>query len=61
MDTATIGIACAPEDGVEPRSLIRAADERLYAGKKRGRNCVVYDERISENDNVFGELTGSKP
>jgi len=59
--TATVGIACAPEDGVEPRSLIRVADKRLYAGKKRGRNCVVYDERISENDNVFGELSGSKP
>jgi diguanylate cyclase (GGDEF)-like protein len=51
--TATVGIASAPRDGSEPRSLVRAADRRLYSGKKRGRNCIVYDERISEADNVF--------
>ena len=51
--TATVGIASAPRDGSEPRSLVRAADKRLYSGKKRGRNCIVYDERISEADNVF--------
>lgn len=41
---ATVGIACAPQDGIEPGSLIRTADRRLYAGKKRGRNCIVYDD-----------------
>ncbi len=43
--TATIGVATAPADGDEPRALIRAADQRLYAGKNRGRNCIVCDER----------------
>ena len=46
--TATVGIAAAPDDAIESRSLMRAADRRLYIGKKRGRNCVVFHERISE-------------
>jgi diguanylate cyclase (GGDEF)-like protein len=45
--TATIGISSAPIDGDEPRSLMRAADRRLYVGKSRGRNCIVYDENFS--------------
>src|SRR5262249_24377085 len=47
--TATVGIASAPADGDEPRTLIRAADKRLYAGTNRGGNCMVYDERFSGN------------
>src|SRR5262249_4128780 len=45
--TASIGVASAPGDGDEPRSLIREADKRLYAGKNRGRNCIISDERPS--------------
>jgi GGDEF domain-containing protein len=45
--TATVGIAAAPDDAIEPRTLMRAADRRLYIGKNRGRNCVVSHERIS--------------
>jgi diguanylate cyclase (GGDEF)-like protein len=46
--TATVGIATSPDDAIEPRTLMRAADRRLYIGKNRGRNCVVSHERISE-------------
>jgi diguanylate cyclase (GGDEF)-like protein len=56
--TATIGIAIAPEDGLEPRTLIRAADRRLYIGKKRGRNCIICSERISPADRVFASDSG---
>ena len=43
--SVTIGIAFAPQDGGEPGTLVRAADRRLYVGKQRGRNCIVYDDR----------------
>lgn len=39
--TVSIGVASAPEDGAEKADLLRAADERLYAAKRSGRNRVV--------------------
>jgi diguanylate cyclase (GGDEF)-like protein len=39
--TATIGVACQPEDGVGRVTLFARADRRLYAGKAAGRNRVV--------------------
>jgi diguanylate cyclase (GGDEF)-like protein len=45
--SATVGIASVPQDGQEQRTLVQAADRRLYVGKKRGGNCIVYDERVS--------------
>jgi diguanylate cyclase (GGDEF)-like protein len=39
--TVTIGLAAAPEDGLDPDRLMRIADERLYRGKTRGRDRVV--------------------
>lgn len=39
--TITIGIACLPEDGLTPKTLLDVADRRLYSGKQMGRNCVV--------------------
>jgi diguanylate cyclase (GGDEF)-like protein len=35
---ATIGIAISPEDGADPGSLVRSADEAMYAAKRAGRN-----------------------
>ena len=44
MLTTTIGIAAFPDDGDFPEieDLVRAADSRLYEGKRAGRNCVVW-------------------
>ena len=39
--TASFGIALFPDFAEEAQSLIRAADDALYAAKNRGRDCVV--------------------
>jgi diguanylate cyclase (GGDEF)-like protein len=39
--TATIGLACFPSEAGTLEELILLADRRLYAGKARGRACVV--------------------
>jgi len=38
--TISLGVACYPADGADARSLIRAADEAVYAAKAEGRNRV---------------------
>ncbi|AIC26969.1 GGDEF domain-containing protein [Rhizobium etli bv. mimosae str. IE4771] len=39
--TVSIGVAAADEDGTSFTTVLSAADGRLYAAKKSGRNCVV--------------------
>jgi diguanylate cyclase (GGDEF)-like protein len=39
--TASLGIACYPEDGERMEDLIAAADAALYRAKSSGRNCVA--------------------
>ena len=39
--TFTAGIATYPDDAESPDALLRIADERLYAGKRDGRDRVV--------------------
>lgn len=39
--TASIGISCYPSDGLDPESLLRAADAAVYQAKQSGRNSVA--------------------
>lgn len=45
--SVSMGIAAVPENGVDPRSLIRAADLALYEAKRRGRDQIVIAPRNS--------------
>jgi diguanylate cyclase (GGDEF)-like protein len=38
--TASFGVACLPEDAVDPEQLLRQADRALYMAKAQGRNRV---------------------
>ena len=39
--TISVGVACSPEQGTTPDTLLRAADKALYRAKDEGRNRVV--------------------
>jgi diguanylate cyclase (GGDEF)-like protein len=39
--TVTIGVAAFPAEAEDAEQLIAVADRRLYAGKARGKDCVV--------------------
>ena len=40
--SASIGIALAPRDGVEPERLLKSADLALYKSKSDGRSCFRF-------------------
>ncbi|MDO9283262.1 MAG: EAL domain-containing protein [Aquabacterium sp.] len=48
--TPTIGAVLAPQDGLEFSQLLRKADSAMYAGKERGRNCLVFFDSTLDND-----------
>ena len=48
LQTVTIGIAAAPEDGTRPAELIRKAEGAMFRGKVKGRNrtCLAREEKM---------------
>ena len=42
--SASVGVAFFPADGVDPRDLLDAADQRLYRAKRGGRNRLISDD-----------------
>ena len=55
--TSSVGIATYPDDAAEGSALFHAADQALYAAKKRGRNRVVAAHEVQRSDEVLA--TGS--
>lgn len=45
--TITAGLAICPDDGTTPHALVRVADDRLYSGKKAGRDRVVVHDDVA--------------
>jgi diguanylate cyclase (GGDEF)-like protein len=45
---ATIGVALYPQDAGDAESLLHAADQVMYVGKRRGRNRVVTTDELKE-------------
>ncbi|MDP8234318.1 MAG: sensor domain-containing diguanylate cyclase [Candidatus Saelkia tenebricola] len=41
--TVTIGVAFFPQDGKSTSDLIEASDNRLYKGKRTGKNKIIYE------------------
>lgn len=40
--TASLGLSCYPQDGLDPQSVIEAADAAMYTSKQRGGNCYSF-------------------
>lgn len=47
--TVSIGVACYPQHGKTPESLINSADKSLYCAKQQGRNQVVLTHERSHD------------
>lgn len=50
----TIGAACWPHDGDEPRDVLRLADAALYAAKRQGKNRVAFHGEAGYTSNQDG-------
>jgi diguanylate cyclase (GGDEF)-like protein len=51
--TVSIGIAAFPEDANNAEDLIKAADGSLYAAKKAGRNRVMHNPVVQDEESFF--------
>jgi diguanylate cyclase (GGDEF)-like protein/PAS domain S-box-containing protein len=52
----SIGLAVAPPDGPSPAALLRKADVAMYAAKRSGGGCVLYDAAL---DRLEEQLRGA--
>ncbi|MAI65870.1 MAG: GGDEF-domain containing protein [Alteromonas sp.] len=61
--SASIGIACAPDDGLTFKQLCRKADVAMYEAKRKGRNRFeYYNSKLDEHsDRVFSLLQKLRP
>jgi diguanylate cyclase (GGDEF)-like protein/PAS domain S-box-containing protein len=51
--TASVGIALFPRDAANPDSLLRHADQAMYAAKQSGRNCYrFFDHELEQRSNA---------
>ncbi|WP_294946844.1 diguanylate cyclase [Sulfurivirga sp.] len=48
--STSIGVACAPQDGRDVETLLRRADEALYAAKETGRDRVLFWRALERDD-----------
>lgn len=47
--SASVGVAFFPDDGADPKTLMRVADDALYRAKRRGRDQVVLASELGGN------------
>jgi diguanylate cyclase (GGDEF)-like protein len=59
--TVSVGIASAPEQGLERVTLLRLADEALYRAKAAGRNRVVWADPTSADRDSDGQGAAPDP
>lgn len=58
--TASVGVACFPDDGKDLVQLMQSADAALYQAKAAGRNCVMMAERMELATTQAGESRATR-
>ena len=53
---ASVGIAICPQDGVEPKNLLKHADEAMYKGKRSLDKIVVYEKQDFAEDKFWDRM-----
>jgi diguanylate cyclase (GGDEF)-like protein len=60
--TVSIGVATYPQSGTEMDSLLRCADEAMYAAKEKGKNCFqVYRPKPAERGGANEQILRQAP
>jgi diguanylate cyclase (GGDEF)-like protein len=53
--TISMGIACYPENGPTRESILRAADQAMYAAKQAGRDHILSYNQLKVSENLTGD------